>query len=91
MIGDRVYRAYKPHYHWSPPDKVTRDGVTLHATLCVACCDESLSVDWKEFAEQQKKTPEEYKVASSLNAPLPDRFLSVASKLYSTQATNWST
>jgi hypothetical protein len=45
-----------------------------------------MSVNWKEFAEQQKKTPEEYKVAGSLNAPLPDRFLSVASKLYSTQA-----
>lgn len=81
------YRAYKPHYHWTPPDKVTRDGVTLHATICVACCSQlSASVDWKEFAEQQRLTPEQYKVAGSLNAPLPERLVSYASQLYSSQA-----
>ena len=87
MVGDKVYRAYKPHYHWSPPDKLTRNGVTLHATICVACCSQlSASVDWKEFAEQQRLTPVDYRVEGSLNAPLPDRLLSYASQLYSMQA-----
>jgi len=87
IVGDKVYRAYKPHYHWSPPDKVTRNSVTLHATICVACCSQlSASVDWKEFAEQQRLTPEQYKVAGSLNAPLPERLLPLASELYSAQA-----
>ncbi len=87
MVGDKVYRAYKPHYTWSPPDKLTRNGLTLNATICVACCSQlSASVDWKEFAEQQRLTPVHYRVEGSLNAPLPDRLLSFASQLYSTQA-----
>ena len=87
MVKNNVYRAYKPHYHWSPPDKVTRNGVSLNATICVACCSQlSASVDWKEFAEQQRLTPVHYRVDGSLNAPLPDRLLSYASQLYSLQA-----
>lgn len=84
------YRGYKPHYHWTPLDKLSNE-VTLHATICVACCDGVGIVDWKEFVEQQKKTPEHYKVPGSLNAPLPDRFLSFASHLYTIQSTNSST
>jgi hypothetical protein len=83
MIGDKAYRAYKPHYHWTPADGELKDGdLTFHATVCVACCD---YVDWKEFYEQKKKTPEKYKVKYSLNAPLPDRLLSWADILYKTQ------
>lgn len=87
MVRNKIYRAYKPHYTWSPPDKLTRNGVSLNATICVACCSQlSASVDWKEFAEQQRLLPEQYRVAGSLNAPLPDRLLSYASQLYSSQA-----
>lgn len=83
MVGDKVYRAYKPHYHWSPPDKVKRDGYTYHGTICVACCSQlSASVDWKEFAEQRRLPINE----ECSGSPLPDRLLSYASQLYSIQA-----
>lgn len=86
-IGDKAYRSYKPHYHWTPVDGELKDGdLTFHATVCVACCDTYYEyVDWKEFYEQKNKTPEKYKVKYSLNAPLPDRLLSWANILYKTQ------
>ena len=78
------YRSYKPHYYWTPSDKLTRKA-PLHAIICVACCSQlSASVDWKEFAEQQQLTHE--KGLEGLRAPLPDRLLSYASQLYSMQA-----
>ena len=84
-VGDKVYRAYKPHYHWFPvTGELTQNGITLHATVCVACCNES--IDWKEFSEQKRLTPEKYQVKGSLNAPLPDRFRPWASDLYTSQA-----
>jgi hypothetical protein len=86
LVGNKAYRAYKPHYHWTPvTGELTHDTTTLHATLCVACCGES--VDWKEFFEQKALTPEKYRVKGSLNAPLPNRLLSWASELYATQVT----
>ena len=84
---DRItprYRAYKPHYHWMPPDGERTEGeVTFHATVCAACCDDTLN--WKEFCEQKAKTPEKYRVQWSLNAPLPDRLFAWASALYAAQ------
>lgn len=85
MVGDKVYMAYKPHYYWTPPDKVTRDGVTLNAIICVACCSQlSASVDWKEFAEQRRITPENR--VAGYGSPLPERLVSYASQLYTSQA-----
>jgi hypothetical protein len=87
IVDTKPYRAYKPHYHWTPvAGELTQGDIILHATLCVACCSDS-SVDWKEFFEQKARTPEKYKVKGSLNAPLPDRLLSWASELYATQVT----
>jgi hypothetical protein len=83
QVGGKPYRAYKPHYHWSPQE-LTQNGITLHATVCVACCDKT--IDWKEFFEQKKLTPEKYRVKGSLNAPLPERLLTWASDLYIKQA-----
>ena len=81
IVDNKPYRAYKPHYHWTPETgELKYDNITLHSTICVACCNEP--IDWKEFFEQRKKTPEKYKVKFSLNAPLPDRLLAVASELY---------
>jgi hypothetical protein len=78
------YRAYKPHYHWTPEGgELTQDTTTLHATLCVACCKSP--IDWKEFYEQTAKTPEKYKVKWSLNAPLPDIYIVWATELYKQQ------
>ena len=85
IIDNKPYRAYKPHYHWTPEDgEVKQDDITFHATICVACCGES--IDWDEFYEQNKKTPPKYQVKLSLNAPLPDRFLVLASELYLKQS-----
>jgi len=85
IIDNKPYRAYKPHYHWIPfSGELVTNNITLHATLCVACC--SPSIDWKEFSEQQNLTPDKYKVRYSLNAPLPERFIEWASELYSYQA-----
>ena len=82
--GSATYRAYKPHYHWRPEDgERIQDGVTLHATICAACCSES--IDWKEFFEQKTLTPEKYRVKGSLNAPLPGRLIAWASGLYTAQ------
>ena len=81
VLDNKPYRAYKPHYHWIPSTGENHhDNLTLHATICVACTSES--IDWKEFFEQKNKTPEKYKVKGSLNAPLPERFIESASKLY---------
>lgn len=80
-IDGKSYRAYKPHYHWNPPEgKLKQDNITLHATICVSCCSDEL--DWNEFFEQKKLTPEKYIVPGSLNAPLPDRLFTFASNLY---------
>lgn len=82
----RPYRAYKPHYHWTPVSGELKQGdTTLHCTICVACCSDR--IDWKEFAEQHAATPEKYKVKGSLNAPLPERFVAAATELYTLQAT----
>jgi len=79
------YRAYKPYYHWMPEEgEVTEQGVTLHPTICVACCKGI--IDWKEFHEQKKKAPENKKVKWSLNAPLPDIYVVWATELYKQQA-----
>jgi len=81
VIDDKSYRAYKPHYHWVPESgEVKHNDTILHSTICVACCSDT--IDWKEFYEQRKLTPEKYKVKWSLNAPLPNRLLEWASKLY---------
>lgn len=87
LLGENIrYRGYKPHYHWIPESgELERDGLTLHATLCVACCGQP--IDWKEFFEQKKMTPEKYVVKFSLNAPLPNRLLAWANDLYKLQAT----
>ena len=85
-IGDISYRAYKPHYHWTPTDgELNKAGVILHSTICVACCGENCH--WKEFYEQREKMKDKYKVKFSLNAPLPDRLLDWASDLYKIQST----
>ena len=87
IIENKPYRAYKPHYHWTPESGEVKneDDVKLLPTVCVACCDEH--VDWKKFYAQKNKTPEKYQVKYSLNAPLPDRFLTWANKLYTEQCT----
>jgi hypothetical protein len=81
--GTVPYRAYKPHYHWSP-DERTENGITLHATICVACCGDV--IDWKEFFAQKKVTPPHYRVQHSLNAPLPSQFMEWATELYMLQS-----
>jgi len=79
-IGDKPYRCYKPHYHWIPSSgELNKNGVTLHATICVGCCGE---FNWMEFFEQKDLTPEKYRVSGSLNAPLPEKYLSLVSELY---------
>jgi hypothetical protein len=78
------YRAYKPHYHWNPPIVLHLDGVILHATICAACCSDPLI--WSEFFYQKEKTPEQYRVKWSLNAPLPPCYLEEANRLYEAQA-----
>lgn len=80
------YRAYKPHYHWTPTEgELTHDGVTLHATICAACVNQRQEVSWQEFYEQKKLTPQAYRVKYSLNAPLPERYLKEAAELYAQQ------
>jgi len=84
LIGDQPFRAYKPHYHWTPMDgELIQGSVVLHATLCAACCEGQMN--WKEFFEQKRLTPAKYYVKGSLNAPLPDRFLDMATALYTEQ------
>ena len=61
-----------------------QDGFKLHATICVGCVQES--IDWAEFFEQKRLTPERYQVKGSLNAPLPERYLAMAAALYAGQA-----
>jgi hypothetical protein len=79
------YRAYKPHYHWTPLSGVRCEGgVTLHATICAACCSDPLN--WSEFFQQKDTTPEQYRVKWSLNAPLPVCYLEEANHLYEAQA-----
>ena len=86
QIGNKPYRAYKPHYHWTPIcGEVRHDDIVLHSTICVACCGDS--IDWKEFFEQKGMTPDKYRVKGSLNAPLPDRLFEWASELYTIQST----
>lgn len=83
-IDGKSYRAYKPHYHWFPlGGELKKDIITLHATICVACCGE---INWKEFFEQKTATPEKYRVIGSLNAPLPQYLEVWASQLYLEQA-----
>jgi hypothetical protein len=85
QVGGVPYRGYKPHYHWHPVGgALEKDGVKLHATICVACCGEV--VNWKEFYEYKAKTPEKYRVKWSLNAPLPEHYLEYAGSLYAEQA-----
>jgi hypothetical protein len=85
---DRIrlgYRCYKPHYHWTPVNGARiQDGFKLHATICVGCVQES--IDWAEFFEQKRLTPERYQVKGSLNAPLPEQYLATATALYEGQA-----
>ena len=84
IVGTKSYRAYKPHYHWTPTSgERMHEGIVLHATVCVGCCSDS--INWKEFFEQKRQTPEKYKVKHSLNAPLPDRLMAWASELYTAQ------
>ena len=85
MTGEKAYRAYKPHYHWTPETgELVYGDITLHATVCVACCD--ILIDWKEFFEQKALTPEKYRVKGSLNAPLPNRLFEWANTLYVMQS-----
>jgi hypothetical protein len=78
---DRIqYRAYKPHYHWIPKENLFSTNYMLHATMCASCVTDP--IDWNEFFKQKAITPEKYKVAGSLNAPLPDKYLVRASELY---------
>ena len=93
-----VYRAYKPHYHWRPPQgETTLNGVLLHATICAACTldfsemggamyaqDEGV-LDFDSFFAQKRLTPDKHRVAGSWNAPLPDRMIEKASRLYASQ------
>ena len=84
-VNDKAYRAYKPHYHWIPKTgEAYHNGLTLHATMCVACVSEP--INWKEFFEQKNTTPKKYYVKGSLNAPLPEQFIEWASGLYIEQA-----
>ena len=77
------YRAYKPHYQWAPEYVKQKNGVTLNATICVACCKKP--IDWEEFYIQKKKIPETYRIKWSLSAPLPDQYLEMATKYYQIQ------
>jgi hypothetical protein len=84
-LDGKSYRAYKPHYHWLPPGgELKRGTITLHATICVACCGDG--INWNYFFEQKKATPDKYRVAGSLNAPLPERYEYWASNMYAEQA-----
>ena len=65
------------------------DGVTLHATICVACCSHD-TVQWLEFVEQKKLTPEKYRVAGSWNAPLPLHLVRMADEMYLAQTKYFS-
>jgi hypothetical protein len=82
-LAEKPYRAYKPHYHWSPAERKEGD-VTLHATICVGCCEPT--INWAEFFEQKERTPEKYRVQGSWNAPLPEKWLAMATELYTLQA-----
>jgi hypothetical protein len=89
-LGDKSYRAYKPHYHWHPDSgELVLDGVTLYATICVACCSHD-TVQWLEFVEQKKLTPEKYRVAGSWNAPLPLHLVRMADEMYLAQTKYFS-
>ena len=45
LLGDKPYRAYKPHYHWTPKSgEIELGGIRYHATICVGCCGDS--IDW---------------------------------------------
>ena len=84
LLGEKPYRGYKPHYHWTPLDgELLLEDLRVHATICVACCSDP--IDWNEFFEQKAKTPERYQVKGSLNAPLPQQFLEYANELYTLQ------
>lgn len=86
LVDTKPYRAYKPHYHWMPKTgELEKDGYTLHATICAACCSMG-PIHWKQFFEQKDKTPAKYWVKGSLNAPLPERFVEWASSIYVDQA-----
>jgi hypothetical protein len=83
------YRAYKPHYHWMPLEgEVNKDGLLLHATLCAECCSTlcvTSGLNWQVFGEQKSKTESKYIVPFSLNAPLPDIYMSKANSFYAEQ------
>jgi hypothetical protein len=93
------YRAYKPHYHWTPTQgELTHEGVTLHATICMACLQQQEQQQqeqqqeqeqWKEFYAQKKLTPSKYRVKYSLNAPLPERYIKEADELYAQQVAHF--
>lgn len=78
---DPVYRAYKPHYQWNPPqgERIV-NGVTLRAVICVGCC--GYYVDWEEFAQQKLLIPEKDRVKGSMNAPLPEYLIKHVNPLY---------
>jgi hypothetical protein len=80
------YRSLKPHYHWTPESALVKDGTKLHATICASCVGMGTEIDWKEFFEARALTPQRYRVEGSLNAPLPDKYLALASELYATQS-----
>ena len=84
LIGDKPYRAYKPHYHWRVVSgEIELGGIRYHATICVGCCGDS--IDWLEFFNCQKCVPSKYLVKYSLNAVLPSRYEILASDLYGVQ------
>ena len=86
LIGDKPYRAYKPHYHWIPRSgELELLGIRYHATICVACCDGGGSIDWLEYSEYKKGVASKYFVKYSLNAVLPSRYDVLASDLYEVQ------
>ena len=89
VVDGKPYRAYKPHYHWTPATgEVEKNGYTLHATVCAECLWSVYTgaMNWKEFFEQKNKTPEKYRVNGSLNAPLPERYVEWASSVYVNQS-----
>jgi len=84
VIDNKPYRAYKPHYHWTPKGgELQLDNIRYHATVCVACCGDR--INWEEFYESRKRTSDEYVVLGSLNAVLPLRYEVFVSDLYELQ------
>ena len=84
LIGDKPYRAYKPHYHWRVVSgELELLGIKYHATICVVCCGDS--IDWLEYYDDQKRVPSKYFVKYSLNAVLPSRYELLANDLYERQ------